>query len=48
MEAGHYVRMVLEFDPQNVAPLQALGVAAVFPFGTPLADIVRFIEEAVR
>jgi len=30
------------------APLLALGVAAVFPFGTPLADIVRFIEEAVR
>ena len=30
------------------APLEALGVDAVFPFGTPIADIVRYIEEAVR
>ncbi len=29
------------------APLKALGVSEVFPFGTPIADIVSYIEEAV-
>ncbi len=32
---------------RDVAPLHELGVAAVFPFGTPIPDIVGFIEERV-
>jgi len=33
---------------QDVAPLKEKGVAAVFPPGTPMEDIVRFIRENVR
>jgi methylmalonyl-CoA mutase C-terminal domain/subunit len=31
--------------PRDVAPLQALGVARVFPMGTPLAEIVAALSK---
>jgi len=33
---------------QDVVSLKEKGVAAVFPPGTPMADIARFIRENVR
>jgi methylmalonyl-CoA mutase C-terminal domain/subunit len=33
---------------QDVEPLKQKGVAAVFPPGTPMDDIVRFIRQNVR
>lgn len=33
--------------PRDVDALRALGVARVFPMGTPLADIVAAFEEAL-
>ena len=32
--------------PRDVEALLALGVARVFPMGTPLPDIVKFFQEA--
>jgi methylmalonyl-CoA mutase, C-terminal domain len=34
--------------PGDVDALAALGVARVFPMGTPLPEIVKFFEEAMR
>jgi len=33
---------------QDVEPLKQKGVAAIFPPGTPMDDIVRFIRENAR